>query len=56
MVPTVESRLYDIRNIIYRRLSAAANVYSQTEITLMLSDDLMDYPIQEVAFVQYNTR
>ncbi len=56
VVPTVESRLYDIRNIIYRRLAAAANVYSQTEITLMLSDDLMDYPIQEVAFVQYNTR
>ena len=54
--PSVESRLYDIRSIIYRRLAAAANVYSQTEITLMLSDDLMDYPIQEVAFVQYNTR
>ena len=56
VVPTVESRLYEIRNIIYRRLAAAANVYSQTEITLMLSDDLMDYPIQEVAFVQYNAR
>jgi len=56
VVPTIESRLYDIRRIIFRRLTAAASVYSQTEITLMLSDDLMDYPIQEVAFVQYNAR
>lgn len=56
VVPSVESRLYDIRRIIYQRLAAAASVYSQTEITLMLSDDLMDYPIQEVAFVQFNAR
>jgi hypothetical protein len=56
VMPSIESRLYDIRHIIFRRLSAAASVYSQTEITLMLSDDLMDYPIQEVAFVQYNAR
>lgn len=56
VAPSVESRLYDIRSIIYRRLAAAANVYSQTEIALMLSDDLIDYPIQEVAFVQFNAR
>jgi hypothetical protein len=56
VMPSIESRLYDIRHIIFRRLSAAASVYSQTEITLMLSDDLMDYPIQEVAFVQYDAR
>jgi len=56
MANTIQSKLFDIRNIIYKRLTAAASVYSQTEITLMLSDDLMDYPIQEVAFVQYSTK
>ena len=56
MISTIESRLYDIRSIIYKRLSSAASVYSQTEITLMLSDDLIDYPIQEVAFVQYSAK
>jgi hypothetical protein len=54
--PTITGRLYDIRNIIYRRLKDAASVYSQTEIALMLSDDLVDYPIQEVAFLQYRAR
>ncbi|MGD0821337.1 MAG: hypothetical protein ABSA71_11420 [Desulfomonilia bacterium] len=56
MITTVESKLFDIRGIIYKRLVAAASVYSQTEITLMLSDDLIDYPIQEVAFVQYSAK
>ncbi|NTW37032.1 MAG: hypothetical protein HGB17_13100 [Syntrophobacteraceae bacterium] len=56
VIPTIQGRLYDIRRIIYRRLSAAASVYSQTEISLMLSDDLMDYPIKEVAFVQFSSR
>lgn len=56
MIDSIQSRLFDIRSIIYRRLLSAANVYSQTEITLMLSDDLMDYPIQEVAFVQYSAK
>ena len=56
MSTTIESKLFDIRGIIYKRLVAAASVYSQTEITLMLSDDLIDYPIQEVAFVQYSAK
>jgi hypothetical protein len=56
MITSIQSRLFDIRSIIYKRLMAAASVYSQTEITLMLSDDLMDYPIQEVAFVQFSTK
>ncbi len=52
----VTGRLYDIRNIIYRRLRDAASVYSQTEIALMLTDDLGEYPIQEVAFLRYQAR
>ena len=56
MITSIQSKLFDIRSIIYKRLLAAASVYSQTEITLMLSDDLMDYPIQEVAFVQYSAK
>ena len=56
MITTVESKLFDIRGIIYKRLSATASVYSQTEIALMLSDDLIDYPIQEVTFVQYSEK
>jgi hypothetical protein len=56
MITSIQSKLFDIRRIIYKRLLAAASVYSQTEITLMLSDDLMDYPIQEVAFVQYSAK
>lgn len=55
-VRTIESRLFDIRRIIYRRLSATASVYSQTEIALMLSDDLDDFPVKEVAFLEYTTR
>jgi hypothetical protein len=55
MIDSIQSKLFDIRNIIYRRLLSAASVYSQTEITLA-SDDLMDYPIQEVAFVQYRSK
>lgn len=54
--PYVTGRLYDVRNIIYRRLRDAASVYSQTEIALMLSDDLADYPIQEVSFLSYQAR
>jgi flagellar basal body-associated protein FliL len=56
VITSIQSKLFDIRSIIYKRLMAAASVYSQTEITLMLSDDLMDYPIQEVAFVQYSAK
>ena len=56
MITTIESKLLDIRGIIYKRLSATASVYSQTEIALMLSDDLIDYPIQEVTFVQYSEK
>ena len=56
MITSIQSKLFDIRSIIYKRLLAAASVYSPTEITLMLSDDLMDYPIQEVAFVQYSAK
>jgi flagellar basal body-associated protein FliL len=56
MITSIQSKLFDIRGIIYKRLMAAASAYSQTEITLMLSDDLMDYPIQEVAFVQYSAK
>jgi flagellar basal body-associated protein FliL len=56
VITSIQSKLFDIRSIIYKRLLAAASVYSQTEITLMLSDDLIDYPIQEVAFVQYSAK
>jgi flagellar basal body-associated protein FliL len=56
VITSIQSKLFEIRGIIYRRLLAAASVYSQTEITLMLSDDLIDYPIQEVAFVQYSAK
>jgi hypothetical protein len=56
VITSIQSKLFEIRGIIYKRLLAAASVYSQTEITLMLSDDLMDYPIQEVAFVQYSAK
>ena len=56
MITSIQSKLFDIRSIIYKRLLAAASVYSPTEITLMLSDDLMDYPIQEVAFVQFSAK
>jgi len=56
MMTNIESKLFDIRSIIYKRLVSTASVYSPTEIILMLSDDLIDYPIQEVAFVQYSAK
>lgn len=56
VIPTVEGRLFDIRDIVFKRLSSAANVYAQPEIAKMLSEDLEAFQVKEVSFIQYQTR
>lgn len=56
VVPTVEGRLFDIRDVVFKRLSSAANVYAEPEIAKMLSEDLEDFQVKQVSFIQYQTR
>jgi flagellar basal body-associated protein FliL len=56
VLPTIESRLFDIRNIIFKRLASTANVYNPTEIAQMLSRDLAGFPIGQVSFIQYQVK
>jgi hypothetical protein len=55
-VLNIESRLFDIRSIIFKKLASAANVYSETEIEKMLSEDLQAFQVNDVAFTQYQKR
>jgi hypothetical protein len=55
-VLNIESRLYDIRNIIFKKLVSTSNVYSETEIEKMLSEDLQAFQVNDVAFTQYQKR
>jgi hypothetical protein len=54
--PNISSRLFDIRSLIYRRLSANADIYSKNELAAMIRDDLKDLQVKDVAFIQYEKR
>jgi hypothetical protein len=55
-VPNIVSRLFDIRSIIFRRLVATANVYSESEILRMISKDLEGFHIGRVSFLHYQAK
>ncbi len=54
--PNIISRLFDIRNLIYQRLTANAGIYSKNELAAMIRQDLEDLQVKDVAFVQYEKR
>ena len=55
-VPNIQSRFFDIRDIIFKKLASTASVYSEPEIEKMLSQDLLDFQVKDVAFTQYQKR
>jgi hypothetical protein len=55
-VPNIQSRFFDIRDIIFKKLASTASVYSEPEIEKMLSQDLLDFQVKDVAFIQYQKR
>lgn len=54
--PNISSRLFDIRSLIYSRLTANAGVYTKNELAAMIRQDLEDLQVKDVAFVQYEKR
>jgi hypothetical protein len=54
--PNIISRLFDIRNLIYQRLTANAGIYSKNELAAMIRQDLEDLQVKNVVFVQYEKR
>ncbi|HDP25975.1 MAG TPA: hypothetical protein ENN34_11105 [Deltaproteobacteria bacterium] len=50
----VYSRLFDLRSLIYTRLSENSTLYSKNELTDMLRRDLQQYHIRDVAFIQFD--
>jgi hypothetical protein len=53
---TIGSRMFEIRNLIYQRLSANAEVYSKMELLSMLREDLKMFNIRDVGFSQFEKR
>jgi len=54
--PNIAGRLFDIRSLIYSRLSANAGIYTKNELAAMIREDLKDLQVKDVAFVQYEKR
>jgi flagellar basal body-associated protein FliL len=50
------ARMYEIRGLIYQRLSASAEVYSKNELLAMLRDDLKGFDIRDVGFIQFEKK
>jgi len=55
-VPNIVSRLFEIRSIISQRLTATANVYSESEILRMITKDLEGLQIGRVSFLHYQAK
>ncbi len=54
--PNIISSLFDIRNLVYQRLTANAGIYSKNELAAMIRQDLEDLQVKDVTFVQYEKR
>lgn len=52
----IESDIFAVRNLILERLSRNAQIYSKNEIADILKQDLVDFKVKDVAFIQYETR
>jgi flagellar basal body-associated protein FliL len=53
---TIGSRMAEIRELIYQRLAANAEVFSKSELTAMLREDLKMYNVKDVGFSQFEKR
>jgi hypothetical protein len=53
---SIGNRMPEIRNLIYQRLSANAEVYSKAELLAMLREDLKAFNIRDVGFSQFEKR
>lgn len=56
MVPNVYRSIFDMRTIIYTRLSENIDIYSKNELAEMIRHDLEQYSIRDVAFIQFDMR
>ncbi|MGC9323138.1 MAG: hypothetical protein ACP5G0_00175 [Desulfomonilia bacterium] len=56
MVPNVYRNIFDMRTIIYTRLSENIDIYSKNELAEMIRHDLEQYSIRDVAFIQFDMR
>jgi flagellar basal body-associated protein FliL len=52
----VESNIFAVRNLILERLSANAEIYSKNELAEIIKQDLKEFKINDVAFIQYESR
>ncbi len=52
----IGSRMYEIRNLIFQRLSSNADVYSKEEIAAIIRDDLKSLNVNNVVFVEFDKR
>lgn len=52
----IGSRMYDIRNLIFQRLSSNADVYSKEELAAIIRDDLKGLNVNNVVFVEFDKR
>jgi flagellar basal body-associated protein FliL len=49
-------RMFELRNLIYHRLAANAEVYSKNELIAMLREDLKNFDVRDVGFVQFEKK
>ncbi len=54
--PNISSRLFDVRKLIYQRLTTNAGIYTKNELAAIIRQDLEDLQVKDVAFVQYEKR
>ncbi|MBN2298007.1 MAG: hypothetical protein JXM72_05410 [Deltaproteobacteria bacterium] len=52
----IESNIFAVRSLILDRLSTNAQIYSKNELAEILREDLQDFKVKDVAFIQYELR
>ncbi len=52
----IESTIFAVRSLILERLSTNAQIYSKNELAEMLKQDLQNFKVRDVAFIQYEIR
>jgi len=52
----IESTIFAVRSLILERLSTNAQIYSKNELAEMLKQDLQNFKVKDVAFIQYEIR
>lgn len=55
-VYNIGSRMFDIRNLIYQRLAANADIYSKEELAAIIRDDLKYINVNNVSFIEYEKK